>query len=768
MSDEIATGPRQRRIRGGSLNYSRGNRQNLRAKESGSASPRELKRSRRLVDSSESSEAEDEDERPDAAQALNLRRSFQNKRLASSHPISMATYFRFQDSGKSSDEFFSSFERSLENAQDYDSDALANDEESTFALEDISHFEDSIHSLFEEQDYMEARLKDDHTSRPIWICDDGKILLESFSPIAEYAQDFLIAIAEPISRPEFIHEYQLTEYSLYAAVSVGLETDSIIEVLNRLSKIPVSQTISEFIKQYTLQYGKVKMILKQNRYFVESIFEDVLLKLCEDQVIRDSRIGGSDQGLLVEPANTGVKFDWTKIQNNSTKYSERATEVASQSITANNQKQSNGIINQDQIYSSTEILNLFPESPLSTDNHSTQLAEENDHPIYFEDKNVTQTSIDEVNDDWDLNFDFDMEEDPFGDILNSDSQITSITQNIETPTIPIQRDEFDEFDDIGMDEQDLVDALTKDPTLGENMSYSFEIDASKNEDVRKRCGELNYPMLEEYDFRNDPRNPKIDIDLKPSTRLRPYQEKSLSKMFGNGRARSGIIVLPCGAGKTLVGVTAACTIRKSCLVLCTSSVSVEQWAREFRTWSTAKDGQVARFTSDLKEKFTGDSGILISTYTMVTFSGKRAYDAQKMMDFIRNREWGFLLLDEVHVVPSEMFRKVLTIVAAHAKLGLTATLVREDEKIENLNYLIGPKLYEANWMDLAQQGHIANVMCAEVWCKMTPEFYREYIHEDSRKRQLLYVMNPKKVQACQYLIEYHESCGDKIIIFSDN
>ena len=95
-------------------------------------------------------------------------------------------------------------------------------------------------------------------------------------------------------------------------------------------------------------------------------------------------------------------------------------------------------------------------------------------------------------------------------------------------------------------------------------------------------------MLEEYDFRNDTVNANLDIDLKPATIIRPYQETSLSKMFGNGyilrvfiypvthfdwcsRARSGIIVLPCGAGKTLVGITAACTIKKSCLVLCTSS-----------------------------------------------------------------------------------------------------------------------------------------------------------------------------------------------------
>lgn len=80
-----------------------------------------------------------------------------------------------------------------------------------------------------------------------------------------------------------------------------------------------------------------------------------------------------------------------------------------------------------------------------------------------------------------------------------------------------------------------------------------------------------------------------------------------------------------------------------------------------------------------------------------------------MMDFLTSREWGFILLDEVHVVPANMFRKVITTIKAHSKLGLTATLVREDDKISDLNYMIGPKLYEANWMDLAAKGHIANV-----------------------------------------------------------
>lgn len=127
-----------------------------------------------------------------------------------------------------------------------------------------------------------------------------------------------------------------------------------------------------------------------------------------------------------------------------------------------------------------------------------------------------------------------------------------------------------------------------------------------------------------------------------------------------------------------------------------------------------------------------------------------------------------MLLDEVHTIPAKMFRRVLTIVQAHCKLGLTATLVREDDKIADLNFLIGPKIYEANWLELQSNGFIARVQCAEVWCPMHPEFYREYLAAKSSKKMLFYVMNPNKFRVCQFLIKYHEKRNDKIIVFSDN
>src|SRR5579859_3518622 len=515
--------------------------------------------------------------------------------------------------------------------------------DSTLAGSNLSH-------IFGKHDFTELlKLKPDHASRPLWINpEDGRIILEGFSPLAEQAQDFLVAIAEPVSRPSHIHEYKLTTYSLYAAVSVGLQTEDIISVLGRLSKVPLSTAIINFIRSCTVSYGKVKLVLKQNRYFVESPQAEVLQMLLKDPVIGPLRV---------------------------------ETEA------------NDGQLNRESAPRMGEL-------------------------------RIPGTSVK------------DKEKEKQKDLAEAEKLPEG--EDLFAPVIGVDRE----------DDDDISDAV-----------HSFEIDVDSIETVKKRCRDLDYPMLEEYDFRNDTTNPNLEIDLKPATQIRPYQEKSLSKMFGNGRARSGIIVLPCGAGKTLVGITAACTIKKSIMVLCTSSVSVMQWRQQFLQWSNIKPESIAVFTADSKERFKGQAGIVVSTYSMVANTRQRAHDAAKMMDFITSREWGFIILDEVHVVPAAIFRRVVTTIAAHAKLGLTATLVREDDKIDDLNFLIGPKLYEANWMDLAKKGHIANVQCAEVWCPMTPEFYNEYLRETSRKRMLLYIMNPNKyTRTCTHLTFRFQAC----------
>ncbi|WVO17278.1 hypothetical protein L204_104970 [Cryptococcus depauperatus] len=486
-------------------------------------------------------------------------------------------------------------------------------------------------------DLSGQHLKSDYSLRPLWVDDRGNIIVEAFAPFAKQAQDFLVAISEPVSRPSLIHEYRITKPSLHSAMSIGLETKVIIEVLSRLSKTPLSHQLIFRIEEWTASFGKVRLVLKDNRYFLETSVPEFLQKLMNDPVIKECMVHREEeQGQMIFGAEEGAR----------------------------------------------------PRRDFAIPGTEEARRQEQNETLEVEQSRQNDAVIGAV----------------------------------------IGIGEADEMDD----EDDKV--------------YSFEVSGGKD-------GGLN---------------PNLEIQLKPMTVIRPYQEMSLAKMFGNGRARSGIIVLPCGAGKTLVGITAACTIKKSALVLCTSAVSVAQWKQQFLHFSNISERQICCFTQGEKEVFSASAGIVISTYSMIAKTGKRAHDAEKVMQFLRSREWGFLLLDEVHVTPADMFRKCINNFKVHAKLGLTATLVREDDRIGDLGYLIGPKLYEANWMDLAKNGHIATVQCAEVWCPMTPEFYREYLRNPSRKRILLHAMNPNKIQACQFLINYHEGRGDKVIVFSDN
>lgn len=495
-------------------------------------------------------------------------------------------------------------------------------------------------------DFSGMELVSNHAHKPIWVCPNHYIFLETFSPIYKQAYDFLIAVAEPVCRPEHVHEYKLTTHSLYAAASVGLDTSTIVRGLERLSKTKVTDELRSFVEESTASYGKVKLVLKNNTYTVESRSLEILQSLLTNKTFKEARM----QAKAGEDSNTAT---------------------------------------------------------------------------------IIQTKSHAVKEDTFLDLD----------------------------------DEEDE--DEGGGENGGEGALAHD-------LFSFQIRSDRAEAVKKAAiDDVNppHPLLEEYDFRNDTVNPNLKMDLKPTTTIRPYQEKSLSKMFSNGRARSGIIVLPCGAGKTLVGITAACTVKKSVLVLCTSAVAVEQWRSQFKMWTTLDENLVSRFTSDCKESGwlvpKKTAGILVTTYTMISYSGKRAEDSAKVWNKVKNHEWGLILLDEVHVVPANVFRQVVFGVHAHCKLGLTATLVREDDKIKDLHYLIGPKLYEANWLDLQRENYIATVSCAEVWCPMTAEFYHRYLRDKSARRRLLYAMNPNKFLCCKFLIEYHENRGDKVIVFSD-
>ncbi|KAA8496129.1 TFIIH basal transcription factor complex helicase repB subunit [Porphyridium purpureum] len=518
------------------------------------------------------------------------------------------------------------------------------------------------------------KLKPDHTSRPVWVAKDGRIFLETFSPIYKQAYDFLVAIAEPVSRPELIQEYRLTPYALYAAVSVGLDADTIVAVLGRLCKTALPPEVPDLIKSCTKTFGKSKLVLHRGKYYIQTTDEDVLKLLLQDAVIQEAR---------VQPDGESFQLGLDRDRN--------------------------------------------PLGGVVLSGGDTAVTDD--------------AAIDAV----------------FAALENEDDDDDDYDEDVGSGATNGNKDESS----LMIQKSSAVTRRTKPQSF-----FSLEIKGENVEFVKRRCIELDYPLMEEYDFRNDTVNKTLAMDLKPIAKVRPYQEKSLAKMFGNGRARSGVIVLPCGAGKSLVGVTAACTIKKPTLCLCTSSVSVEQWRHQFALWSTLPKDQIGRFTAGAKGNMLHP--VTVTTYSMISHSGKRSAETTKLLDQLKAQEWGLILLDEVHVVPANVFRRVLGVVKAHCKLGLTATLLREDHKIGDINFLIGPKLYEANWLDLQRAGYLATVQCAEVWCPMTAEFYDQYLKVSSAKRKLLYAMNPNKFRMTQYLVRFHEARGDKIIIFSDN
>lgn len=571
-------------------------------------------------------------------------------------------------------------------------------------------------------DFSSLILKPDHNVCPIWVTPDMHIFLETFSPLYSDAYDFLVAIAEPLNRPENLHEYKLTEYSLQAAASIGLGTEHILKILEKLSKIHLSTQTKEFITNCTQSYGKVKLVIQQNKFHVESANRDVILQLLNQPDIAKAAVRPEKGGMPRAEIDPSGKF---YIVKRDSKMNE-IERFKLQSATNRNVVTSDG---NGGVGGSVGVGNGVNGGGISSSASSSSLV----------------SLVNNANNS-----------------SSSSEQLKEITKVVKDNNVDVDDDDYDDDDDGDSDE--LGRATVK-------QLYSFQIDATNLEDV-KRCSKSHgFPMLEEYDFKNDTVNENLAIDLKPTTTIRSYQEKSLSKMFSNGRARSGIIVLPCGAGKTLVGITAACTVKKSTVVLCINQVSVEQWKNQFMLWTTVSSDRIITYTSSDKNPIPKNGPVIvITTYNMITMEKKRGADGQRFMDQMKSREWGLMVLDEVHVAPANTFKRVTHVVKAHCKLGLTATLLREDEKIEDLNYLVGSKLYEANWLDLQRNGYLAKVNCVEVWCPMAPEFYREYLNHNTSnaKKKLLYVMNPNKIRACEYLLRVHEKQGDKILVFSDN
>lgn len=292
-------------------------------------------------------------------------------------------------------------------------------------------------------------------------------------------------------------------------------------------------------------------------------------------------------------------------------------------------------------------------------------------------------------------------------------------------------------------------------------------------------------VLPNFYFNTDKTCNQLELPLNSNVDIRPYQKEALDAIVDQTDAdptkhfaRSGIIVLPCGAGKTLTSILVASAIQKPVLVVCSTIIAAEQFSKEFLRFTTLMASKTGMFAGAKKWPFNGPSGVLFTSYTMLVDSKNRTADSKKMTSFIEKTEWGLIILDEVHCVPANNFAKAILKIKAKVRLGLTATMLREDERIGDLETLVGPTLYHAKWKELADKGYIAKVICTQVESDMTPNIKKTheqvqvqgggFLGHAHHLKTLLAILNPKKMQICQRLIQYHEAKGDKVLVYCDH
>jgi len=244
--------------------------------------------------------------------------------------------------------------------------------------------------------------------------------------------------------------------------------------------------------------------------------------------------------------------------------------------------------------------------------------------------------------------------------------------------------------------------------------------------------------------------------------LRDYQWDAVDSFWAGGgpRGGSGVLVLPCGAGKTVIGLGVMAKASTHTLIMCTSLTAIRQWQRELCTRTTVDPAAIGEYTGDRKEI----RPITLATYQVMT-THKKGRNGQPdefpHLDLFMRQDWGLIVYDEVHLLPAPVFR-VTAEIQSRRRLGLTATLIREDGREEDVFSLIGPKKFDAPWKDLESQGWIAPAICTEIRVPMTQARRMEYASAEKRQQYRIAATDPTKLLAMQALLERHPN--DRILV----
>ena len=308
-----------------------------------------------------------------------------------------------------------------------------------------------------------------------------------------------------------------------------------------------------------------------------------------------------------------------------------------------------------------------------------------------------------------------------------------------------------------------------DPTLnnilvgeGKRLQKTYSIDISDRGIFKQRALLADWPVEDlagfaagtalKFDLRQTLKN--TNIVFAP----RDYQMEAANRWFQEGKSSggSGVVVLACGGGKTIVGITAMHLTQRKTLILATNQASVSQWINEIITKTTISPKDVGAYTSGSKQI----RPVTVTTYQMVAHK-KSKHSGFEHLHLFDKEDWGLIIYDEVHLLPAPVFGATANIQSMR-RLGLTATLVREDGREADVFTLVGPKRYELPWQDLQKMGFIAQITCSEIHINLSDELRTQYEASSEKDKFIIAVNNPTKVDALKFLLEKHKH--DNILI----
>ncbi len=293
------------------------------------------------------------------------------------------------------------------------------------------------------------------------------------------------------------------------------------------------------------------------------------------------------------------------------------------------------------------------------------------------------------------------------------------------------------------------------------MDGGFSVSLLDRGTIKQELVRLGYPVKDEAPLA---KGESLEVPLREMTSsgtpfsVRDYQNEAAQTFYGDGRPGSGFgtIVLPCGAGKTIVGITVMSILNTNTLIVSTNIAAVHQWIEELEDKTGLSRDVIGEYSGDRKEI----KPVTVCTYQVLTWRPDKTVDFPHFSLF-RERQWGLIIYDEVHLLPAPVFRVTAEIQAVR-RLGLTATLVREDGHEEDVFSLVGPKRYDVPWKEMEAKGWIAVASCHEIRVDLPESLKIPYATADKRGRYRIAAENPTKIEIARQLIANHPE--DSILV----